>query len=37
MGVSIQLVFRIARFDATRVHNENILETCRAIHGLLKY
>lgn len=36
MGVSIQFVFRIARFDATRVHNENVLETCQAIYGLLK-
>ena len=36
MGVSIQLVFRVARFDATRVHNENVMETCRAVHGLLK-
>ena len=37
MGIAIQFVFRIARFDATRVHNENVLETCQAIHGLLKY
>ena len=36
MGVSIQFVFCIARFDATRVHNENVLETCQAIYGLLK-
>ena len=37
MGVSIQFVFRVARFDATRVHNENLLETCRAIWRLLKF
>ena len=35
MGVSIQFVFRMARFDATRVHNENIMETCQAIKRLL--
>jgi len=37
VGISfaIQLVFRMARFDATRVQNENLLETCRALRRLL--
>ncbi|MBQ9572423.1 MAG: hypothetical protein IJR22_03395 [Acidaminococcaceae bacterium] len=37
MGVAIQFVFRFFRFDATRVYNENVLETCQAIHGLMKH
>lgn len=35
MGVAIQFAFRMARFDATRVHNENLMETCRAVKHLL--
>lgn len=34
MGISIQFVFRMAKFDVTRVHNENIMETCRALKRL---
>ena len=35
IGVAIQFVFRVALFDATRVHNENLMETCRAVKHLL--
>ena len=35
IGVAIQFVFRLARFDATRVHNENVMETCVAVKRLL--
>ena len=31
----LQFVFRVARFDATRVHNENVMETCVAVKRLL--
>ena len=34
IGISIQFVFRMAKFDVTRVHNENIMETCRALKRL---
>ncbi|MBO5605349.1 MAG: hypothetical protein J5915_08195, partial [Acidaminococcaceae bacterium] len=34
IGISIQFVFRMAKFDVTRVHNENIMETCRALKWL---
>ena len=34
IGISIQFVFSMAKFDVTRVHNENIMETCRALKWL---
>jgi len=37
IGAAIQFAFRMARFDATRVHNENVMETCVAVKRLLKH
>ena len=37
IGAAIQFAFRMARFDATRVHNENLMETCVAVKRLLKH
>lgn len=36
MGLAIEIVFRIARFDATRVKNESLLDTHRNLFRLLK-
>ncbi len=36
MGFTIELVFRIAKFDATRVQNESLLDTVRNVARLLR-
>ncbi len=35
IGFALELVFRLVKFDPTRVQNENLIETCRNIAALL--
>ncbi|MBR1455543.1 MAG: hypothetical protein IJ594_00105 [Oscillospiraceae bacterium] len=36
VGVLLELVFRVTRFEPTRVRNENVVDTCRNVARLLR-